>query len=197
VPHTPPLPFSLLELFDGLYAGRFFYMLRFAQPGAIEAEFAVDTRAALKRVFFALSGEAPPHSARPDGPRDSPYLPLLPDPPEAELAFLPDDDLDVYASVFAETGLTGAFNRYRACAHDPLADADIVGATVDQPACFIGGELDLVRTMVPGGDAFADPGAGCGDFRGATVLAGVGHWVQQEAPEATNAALEGFLSGLS
>ena len=29
VPHTPPLPFSLLDSFDQLYAARFFYMLHF------------------------------------------------------------------------------------------------------------------------------------------------------------------------
>ncbi len=32
VPHTPPLPLSLLDVFDQLYADRFFYMLRFRSP---------------------------------------------------------------------------------------------------------------------------------------------------------------------
>ena len=56
--------------------------------------------------------------------------------------------------------MVGAFNRYRAAALDAAADADIIGATVAQPSCFIGGELDPVRSMLPGTDLFAEPGAG-------------------------------------
>ncbi len=196
VPHTPPLPFSLLDVFDQLYADRFFYMLRFQQPGVVEAEFGVDMRAALKRVYFALSGAAPPNSLPTLGSRDSAYLPLLPEPPDGPLRFLPDDDLDVYASSFIRTGMTGAFNRYRALGLDVAASADIVGAKVVQPSCFIGGEHDLVRTMIPGLDSFADPGSGCTDFRGSTIIPGAGHWVQQEAPAEVNAALAAFLDSI-
>jgi pimeloyl-ACP methyl ester carboxylesterase len=42
-------------------------------------------------------------------------------------------------------------------------------------------------------DAFAMAGMACTDFRGATIIPDVGHWVQQEAPDATNAALDAFL----
>ena len=55
--------------------------------------------------------------------------------------------------------------------HDVVV-RDIVGAKVDQPSCFIGGALDPVRAMVPGGDLFADPGASCTDFRGKTIVGG-------------------------
>ena len=34
------------------------------------------------------------------------------------------------------------------------------------------------------------------DLRGVVVVPGAGHWVQQERPEAVNAALLGFLAGL-
>ena len=100
------------------------------------------------------------------------------------------------AEIIARTGLTGGFNRYRALPLDVAASADIIGATVDQPSCFIAGERDPVRAMIPGSDMFADPGSGCTDFRGATIIAGVGHWVQQEAPAETNAALDAFLDSL-
>ncbi len=36
----------------------------------------------------------------------------------------------------------------------------------------------------------------CTDFRGSTIIPGVGHWVQQEAPAATNAALDAFVDAL-
>jgi pimeloyl-ACP methyl ester carboxylesterase len=197
VPHTPPMPLSLIDLFDQLYADRFFYMLAFQEPGLVESQFAVDTRAALKRVYFANSGDAPANSMLGDAPRDAEFLRVLPEPPAGPLSFMTDADLDVYASTFDRVGMVGAFNRYRALSLDVEASADIMGATVDQPACFIAGERDLVRSMIPGSDAFADPGSGCTDFRGSTIIPGAGHWVQQEAPGEVNAALDAFLATLS
>jgi pimeloyl-ACP methyl ester carboxylesterase len=196
VPHTPQLPISLLDIFEQLYADRFFYMLHFQEPGVAEHEFEADLRAALKRVYFALSGEAPAGSFLPDAPRGASLLAELPEPPAEPLRFMDEDDLDVYVRAFAHTGMVGAINRYRAMALDAVASADIVGATVDQPACFIGGELDAVRTMIPGVDAFADSGSGCTRFFGSTIVAGAGHWVQQEAPAEVNAALDAFLASI-
>ncbi len=195
VPHLPPMGVPLTDLLGQLHP-RFFYMLHFQKPGVAEAEFAPDLRGALKRCYFALSGGAPAGSWLPDAPRDSAFLPLLPEPPDGPLSFLPDDELDRMVAAFERTGMTGAFNRYRAAALDAADEVDLIGATVSQPACFIAGELDPVRRMVPGVDMYEDPGAACSDFRGATIVSGVGHWVQQETPAATNAALTGFLTSL-
>ncbi len=196
VPHTPAMPLSLIDLFDQLYADRFFYMLAFQEPGLVESQFAVDIRAALKAVYFGSSGDAPDNAMLATAPRDASFLSVLPEPPHGPLSFMTDDDLDLYATTFERCGMTGAFNRYRALAFDVEANNDVMGATVDQPSCFIAGERDLVRAMVPGIDAFADPGAGCTDFRGSTIIPGAGHWVQQEAPAAVNAALGAFLASL-
>ncbi|HYN31490.1 MAG TPA: alpha/beta hydrolase [Ilumatobacteraceae bacterium] len=196
VPHTPPMPLSLIDLFDQLYADKFFYMLSFQEPGVIESQFAVDTRAALKKVYYGISGDNPGLGLIPDGPRNAALLSLLPEPPDGPLSFMTDADLDAYAATFARAGTTGAFNRYRALDFDVEANADIMGATVDQPSCFIAGERDSVRHLVPGVDGFADPGSGCTDFRGSTIIPGAGHWVQQEAPSEVNAALDEFLATL-
>ncbi len=193
VPYTPAMGFSLLDVFEQVYADRFFYMLHFRKPGVIEAEFATDVRAGLTRVEYALSGAAPLNSFLPDAPRSSAFLSLLPDPPDGPLAFLSDDELDACAATFARTGFVGAVNRDRALAFDPAASTDIVGATVDQPSCFLGGSLDPVGAMFPGADLFADPGSACTDFRGKTIVDGAGHWVQQEAPGIVNVALDAFL----
>src|SRR6476620_1869929 len=104
VPHTPPMGAPMTDLLDQLYADRFFYMLHFQQPGVAEAEFAPDLRGALKRCYFALSGDAPPGSWLPDAPRDAAFLPLLPDPPDGPLSFLPDVELDQVAATFERTG---------------------------------------------------------------------------------------------
>lgn len=196
VPYTPPMALSILDLFEQLYADRFFYMLYFREPGVAEAAFGADLRAALKRCFFALSGDAPASCWVPDAPRDAAFLPLLPDPPDGPLSFLSDEALDHYAATFERTGMTGAFNRYRALTFDATTVGDFAGATVDQPACFIGGALDPVRAMLPGTDGYENPGAACTDFRGSTIIDGAGHWVHQEAPDAVNAALDTFLDSL-
>ena len=83
-----PLPLSLLDLFDQLYPDRFFYMLYFQEPGVAEAAFAAEIRDALKRAYFALSGDAPAGSWLPDAPRGAAFLPLLPEPPAGPLSFL-------------------------------------------------------------------------------------------------------------
>ena len=61
------------------------------------------------------------------------------------------------------------------------------------PTGFITGSLDPVNTMMPG--AAEEMAAVLPDFRGATVVEGAGHWVQQEKPAETNAALLEFLAG--
>lgn len=194
--HTPPMPLSIIDLFDQLYPDRFFYILSFQEPGVVEAQFAVDTRAALKQVYFGLSGERPMDPLQVKATREAGFLEVLPVPPKGPLSFMSDADLDLYASTFKRTGMSGAFNRYRALAFDVETSADIIGATVDRPSTFIGGERDPVRAMVPGADSFANPGAGCTDFRGSTIIPGAGHWVQQEAPDEVNAAIERFLASL-
>ncbi len=53
-----------------------------------------------------------------------------------------------------------------------------------------------MRAFVPGHDLYAEAGAFCDDFRGTTLIEGAGHWVQQERPAETNAALQAFVEGL-
>ena len=90
----------------------------------------------------------------------------------------------------------GWFHRYRAQHLDGAEIEPIGDPILRPPTCFIAGAEDIVRFFVPGTDLFADPGASCADHRGTTLVAGVGHWVQQEDPGATNAALDAFVASL-
>ena len=193
---SPATGMSLIDVFDQVYAGRFFYMLYFIRPGAPEADFGADLRGALKRVYFGLSGDAPLNCWLPDAPRDATLLPLLPNPPDGRLDFITDADLDALAASFEHSGMNGAFNRYRALALDAAESENIIGAPVTQPSCFIAGERDPVRAFIPGMDSYADPGAACTDFRSSTIVPGAGHWVHRERPAETNAALLAFLQSL-
>ncbi|MGJ4945578.1 alpha/beta fold hydrolase [Bradyrhizobium sp. HKCCYLS1011] len=196
VPYIPvsDVPFS--ELAKQIYADRFFYQAYFQPEGVAEAELEADIPASLRKIYFTLSGDAPRNTWLVHKPVDAKLLDGMVDPPQFP-AWMNADDLQAYTNAFSSTGFRGPLNRYRAQRFDPAELADIKGKPVTQPSFFIAGERDVVRRFIPGIDLYADPGAACTDFRGSVIIPRAGHWVQQEAPAETNAALERFLDGLS
>ena len=195
VPYTPGGDVSLIDLMRQVYAGRFFYMLYFQAEGVVEAEMAIDPRSALRKIYYAISGDAPANGGFANKAEGEGLLDGLID-PDPFPDWLSEDDLDTYVAAFEKGGFRGAFNRYRALDLDHQELAAYRGRRLHLPTCFIGGERDPVRHFVPGFDAFEHAGMGCDDFRGLTIVPDVGHWVQQEAPAATNAALAEFLDSL-
>ena len=107
-----------------------------------------------------------------------------------------ETDLGVYIDAFRAGGFRGPLNRYRAQTIDFGDLAELSGRRIAQPSTFIAGERDPVRAFIPGLDLYANAGIACADFRVSTIMPGIGHWVQQEAPRATNDALEAFVRGL-
>jgi pimeloyl-ACP methyl ester carboxylesterase len=193
VPFTPWGDMRFLDVMRALHQGRFFYQFYFQAEGVAEAELAADPDA-LAKIYHALSGDA----ASPGFGRKQPDDVLLsglavPDPlPE----WLPAGDLAVYQAAFAAGGWRGPINRYRAQDLDFDDAAPLRGQHIAQPAAFIAGSRDPVRWFARDVDLYATAGAACTDFRGTTIIDGAGHWVQQEAPAATNAALAEFVHGL-
>jgi pimeloyl-ACP methyl ester carboxylesterase len=195
VPFVPASPASLVDALRVMYAGRFFYQLYFQAEGVVEAEVEADMRGALRRIYYTISGNAPLNAWLAPKPADARLLDGMVD-PDPFPAWMSEADLQVYVDAFEAGGFRGPINRYRAQVLDPAELVHVHGKPVTQPACFIGGGNDAVRAFVPGMDLYADPGANCLDYRGTTIIPGIGHWVQQEAPDAVNAALEAFLAGL-
>ena len=195
VPFLPPSEASFLDMAEQVYGDRWFYQLYFQQPGVVEAEVEADLRRALRGIYHTLSGDTPRDAWLRDRPATETLLEGLIQ-PETQPAWLSEADLDVYVRAFAAGGFRGPINRYRAQRLDVAELAAVHGATIAQPACFVAGDADAVRDFIPGVDLYADPGAACDDFRGATIIPGAGHWVQQEAPAAVNEALERFLASL-
>jgi pimeloyl-ACP methyl ester carboxylesterase len=108
--------------------------------------------------------------------------------------WLTERELAVYSREFARTGFQGGLQWYR-CAIDPKVGAELqlfAGRTIDVPACFIGGASDWGVYQKPG-DFERMPGA-CTQFRGATLIEGAGHWVQQEQPARVSERLIAFLA---
>lgn len=118
-------------------------------------------------------------------------------PSPAEIAacrWLPEDELAFYAGEFARTGFQGGLHWYHAATAGSGREAmqSFAGRAITVKTLFIAGAADWGVYQAPGAFERMQRTA-CADFRGAHLIAGAGHWVQQEQPEAVVAILRGFL----
>jgi pimeloyl-ACP methyl ester carboxylesterase len=188
VPLAPRPPAAPTVVLKQRTAGSFFYMLYFQEPGVAEAELEADIRRSLRLIYFNASGEGSPVGGFLGKPAGAKLLDGMVDPPVLP-AWLTEQDLDAYVADFQRSGFRGPLNRYRNMDRDWEELADVGDAKVTIPALFVAGEKDLV--LVP--DAVERMKARVPDLRGVVLLPGAGHWIQQERPVETNAALLGFL----
>jgi len=198
VPYIPVGPGDMLDHWRNLYTerGKFFYQVYFADnEGAAEAALEKDNLASIRKIYFALSGETRGAPFLMDKPADLGLLDELVD-PESFPGWATETDLQVYADAMEAGGWRGALHRYRAQSLDAIEMGGLPDPNIKQPAVFIGGEFDIVRHFNPGVDVFAFAAMACDDYRGTTIVDDAGHWIQQEAASATNAALLAFLESL-
>jgi pimeloyl-ACP methyl ester carboxylesterase len=104
--------------------------------------------------------------------------------------WLTNEDIDVYADQFRKSGFFGPLSYYRNLDRNWEMNKELGPERVTMPSYFIAGDSD----PVPGDDGTMK--ALLSDFRGSTIIPGVGHWTQQEDPQSFNEALIGFLKGL-
>jgi pimeloyl-ACP methyl ester carboxylesterase len=120
-------------------------------------------------------------------------------PSAAEIAacrWLTEDELAVYAAEYSRTGFQGGLQWYRCNSGPYAAELEVYsGRTIDVPACFIAGKSDWGTYQTPGAFERMQSAAVCSDWRGAHLIEGAGHWVQQEQPEEVTRLLLGFLKG--
>ncbi len=120
----------------------------------------------------------------------------MPTPEEiAACAWLPDDELRVYAETYAATGFQGGLNWYRCRFVDAFTrEAEVfAGRAIEGPAAFISGASDWGSYQNPGALEKMQATA-CADFRHLHLIDGAGHWVQQEQPDAVARLLLAFIS---
>jgi pimeloyl-ACP methyl ester carboxylesterase len=171
VPRAPAAPIPIMRR----HLGEDFYIVWFQQPGIADEALARDVRRTL-----TTSRQWTAQWAEEDGKQPKP-------PP-----WLSERELAVYIEAFARTGFTGGLNWYRNIDRNWELTANVAEQRVEQPALFLTGELDPVRRFMP---AEAMHGW-VNDLRAEIVVPGAGHWVQQQEPEAANAALLDFLGAL-
>jgi pimeloyl-ACP methyl ester carboxylesterase len=185
------------EIFRHLFGDRFFYMLYFQDVGPPEAEFDEDPRRYVRTMLYSAGGEgmANANALVVDAPQaGTRFLDIMTPPPDVLPDWLSEEDVDVYTEGLRQSGLFGPLSFYRNIDANWERSKDLPPSRYTMPTGFITGSLDPVNVMMPGAvEAMADA---LPDFRGATVVDGAGHWVQQERPAETNAALLSFLASV-
>ncbi len=186
-------PISMMRKTADLHNGEF-YQVWYQEPGVAEAEFECDVRAMVTGMFYTCSGEAPDDKlwepAWPKGTDQSAHFKENAIKP----TWLSDEELDVYVEAFTKKGFRGPLNWYRNIDRNWELTAVYDGVKIEVPALFMIGEKDLTMS-------FAKPAIKHLDkivptLTKTVVVPGVGHWIQQEAPEIVNKELLEFLSKL-
>jgi pimeloyl-ACP methyl ester carboxylesterase len=191
VPHTP---FRAGEGAAELFPDRFFYIDYFQAPGVAEAELETDVRANLKKIFFALSGDAPLGEWMKPRPKTGPMLPALAEPPAGPLSFMSEAELDLYAEAYRRGGFFGPVSWYRTAAINVRQAQAYGDQRIRQPSGFLCGDKEIVLQMIPA--VLEGMRRLCDELRTDIVLPDAGHWIQQERPIEVTEALLGFLAGV-
>ena len=194
VPFAPRGSVPPTRALRAAYGERFMYMLYFQQPGLAEAELDRDPRTTLRRMLYAISGDAPAGVGFRDKKKGATLLDGMPE-PDALPSWLTEADVDVYAADFARTGFRGGLNWYRNLDRTWELMAPWHHATVSVPALFVAGDRDpVVAGMMR--SAFEQLPTTVPGLRRSVILSGCGHWTQQERPQEVTRELLGFLASL-
>ena len=188
VPFMPRSPVQPMPLMRQLFKGQFFYQLYFQEPGVAEAEFQKDIKTGLRKFIMVGAGETDITTLKPKAEGDD-LLSSLPD-PQTLPPWLSEADLNFYAGEFTRSGMRGPLNYYRN--HDLTWELTAGAPTkIHQPAMFVAGTADGVVMMAA--EAIKTMPEHVTDLRINQMIPGIGHWTQQEAPDAVNTAILDFL----
>jgi pimeloyl-ACP methyl ester carboxylesterase len=176
----------------------FFYTRYFQTPGVAEAEFDADPRALIARLYTSRSPGTPTMEPEVTDPRASAggWIKRLGEPVRLP-DWLSEEDLDYYVNQFEQAGFRGGINYYRNGARNWDLTPQLAGQKIEQPALFLAGDLDIVNRGASREQLNERMSPNFTDLRDVILLPGVGHRVQQQAPEDTNRILLEFLSSLN
>ena len=185
------------QIFEVIFEGKFFYILYFQPVGQAEAELDADPRLFVRTLMYAAGGEAMAsgNALLVDYPAEGTrFIDTLTPAPAQLPPWLSEADVDVYAGAFEKSGFFGPVSYYRNMDANWERSKDLGPSAYTMPVGFLTGSLDAVASMLPG--AVEAMAGSFPDFRGGTSVEGAGHWVQQERPAETNAALLAFLAAV-
>jgi pimeloyl-ACP methyl ester carboxylesterase len=171
-----------------------FYQL-FLQTPEAEAALGRELRRTFRSQLYSLSGDRPPSAG--GGGFAGGMVPrkggALTDPASLP-AWVTESDIDVYAAEFTRSGFRGPLGWYRNVDRSLELLAPFAGAAVPIPALYIAGDRDFVAAV--NSQFIAEQSAMVPKLRPAIMLAGCGHWTEQERAPEVSAAMTDFLRSL-
>lgn len=195
VPYSGRGERSIIQNLQATLGDNFYYILYFQEPGVAEKEFDADPRGILSRLYLS-----------PDSPREAPpitdrkraaggWIPRM-GAPKGLPAWLTQADLDYYVNEFKEAGFRGGINYYRNFHRNWETTPQLADKKVEAPVLFIAGDKDVVIRGATADALQASMKPVVPDLRGVKLIPNTGHWVQQERPAETNAAVLEFLQSI-
>lgn len=174
----------------------FFHMHYFQAPGVADRELGDNARTFLKRIHWALSGEGSLLDWTRFPSEGTGYLDVLAEPGRPlPWGWFDEDDLDTFVREYTrdpERAFLGGLSAYRVADHNAVVDPDYGRTPVTQPSLFICGESDPVLKIVTP-KSLETMKERVPNLRGTHLVAGAGHFVQQEKSAEFNALLLSFL----
>lgn len=191
VPFSPRPDAPPLDTMKAMFKDIFFYQLYFQTPGVAEAELERDVRVSLRKFYHLGSGQFDAASVQ-SKPAGADLLSDIEDPGKLG-TWCTDEDLDFYVREFEASGFRGPLNYYRN--HNETWElTEGAPDKISQPALFVAGEKDGVILMAA--EALKALPERVPDLRINRLIPGIGHWTQQEAPDAVNGYLLDFLEAV-
>lgn len=180
-------------LWQQLSGEHFLHLHYFQAEGVAERELGGEhLEEFLRRLLWALSAEGSYFHVF-GHPSGTSYLDALPPAPPLPWRWLTEADFAAYVEQFRRGGpgaeLRGGLGAYRAADADWAFEARWLGEPITQPALLFIGEHDPVRK-------FTEVDRSLFTRLTEVVVPDAGHHVQQEQPDAVNAALLDWLGGL-
>jgi pimeloyl-ACP methyl ester carboxylesterase len=192
--------------------GLVYYRNYLSIPGIAEREMQPDVRGWLRDAYYSYSASAPSSDARAElYARDLDTAAVLAQiregatcvalgarwrdrfsaAPEVLPEWLPCHVLDAYVREFEYTGFTGALNWYACQDLNWERLAPFAGTPIRVPALYVAGDRDPATAWSH--EAVAHMTAMVPELRSVRI-SDCGHWIGEEQPEETNAALLDFLA---
>ena len=196
VPYRERAAQNPMETMSATFGDNFFYILYHNEAGGVaEQEYDSDPRGILSRLY--LSPTSPREPAEVTDPKRAAggWIPRL-GAPKGLPDWLSQADLDYVVSQFEHAGFRGGVNYYRNIGPNWELTAGREDETIKVPTLFLAGSRDVVIAGATKESLEAMMSPLIPDLRGVVLVPEIGHWIQQEAPEETNAALLEFLRGL-
>ena len=184
------------DVFRALHGDRFFYILYFQERGVAERELDADPERFLLSIIWAATGESAAARLSSDLPSEgttliSAFEHSLGGRPAEPPVWLPRDDLAVFVEQFRRSGFFGPVSWYRNFDTNYELTKAIEPSVFTMPTAFVAGAVDPV---IAGRPALIDTmDATLPNHLGSHLITDIGHWVQQEAPDAFNRWLLGVL----